>query len=253
MTQQDKAQMFAALHQKGVPLVLYNVWDAGSARAVSGAGAAAIATGSWSVAAAQGYEDGQALPLPALLRTAAEIVRAVDLPVSIDFEGGYAVDPAGLGENTRALVQTGAIGLNFEDQVVGGSGLHDLDVQVARIAAIRAAADAEGVALFINARTDLFLQSKPEDHAHHVAAALMRARAFAEAGANGVFVPGLADAGLIAQVCAQSDLPVNVMKSPAAPDISALAACGVARISHGPFPYRDAMKALGAMAASLLD
>ena len=244
MTQQDKAQRFAALHRKGTPLVLYNIWDAGSARAVAEAGAQAIATGSWSVAAAQGYDDGQALPLDALLHVAKQIVRTVDLPVSVDFEGGYAVAPEELAENIRRLIGTGVVGLNFEDQVVGGSGLHEVDQQVQRIAAIRQAAEAEGVALFINARTDLFLQSAAEDYAGHADAAVTRARAYAEAGASGFFVPGLADAGLIAQVCEAVDLPVNVMKSPNAPDRAALAACGVARISHGPFPYREAMARL---------
>ena len=147
MTQQDRAQQFAALHKKGAPLVLYNIWDAGSAQAVAAAGAKAIATGSWSVAAAQGYDDGQALPLEALLRVAGEIVHAVDLPVSIDFEGGYAVSVEDLSENIRALVGTGAVGLNFEDQVVGGEGLHDINFQTRRVEAIRNAAEAVGVAL----------------------------------------------------------------------------------------------------------
>ncbi|KKL10206.1 hypothetical protein LCGC14_2558150, partial [marine sediment metagenome] len=90
MEQDQRAKEFAALHRKGMPLVLHNIWDAGSARAVAAAGAQAIATGSWSVAAAQGYDDGEALPLDALLRTARQITNAVDLPVSVDFEGGYA-------------------------------------------------------------------------------------------------------------------------------------------------------------------
>jgi len=252
MTQQDRAQQFAALHKKGAPLVLYNIWDAGSAQAVAAAGAKAIATGSWSVAAAQGYDDGQALPLEALLRVAGEIVRAADLPVSIDFEGGYAVSPEDLRENVRALVGTGAVGLNFEDQVVGGEGLHDINFQTRRVEAIRNAAEAEGVALFINARTDLFLQNPNESHADHIDAAIRRGRAYAEAGASGFFVPGLTDATLIAQICKAVDLPVNVMKSPAAPETSELAASGVARISHGPFPYRAAMAHLEASAREAL-
>lgn len=244
MGQIEFAKAFAALHSKGNPLVLYNIWDAGSARAVAEAGAQAIATGSWSVAAAQGFADGQALPLDAVLRVAREIVQAVDLPVSIDFEGGYAVSPEALADNIRALLATGAVGVNFEDQVVGGAGLHDLSLQARRIEAIRRAAETEGVGLFLNARTDLFLQSNPEDHATHMVAAVQRGRAYAEAGASGFFVPGLTDTTLIRQVCAAVDLPVNVMKSPAAPDIAALAACGVARISYGPFPYRNALARL---------
>ncbi len=248
--QHDNARAFGNLHRQGKPLVLYNIWDAGSARAVAQAGAAAIATGSWSVAAAQGYDDGEAVPLEALLRTAGEIVRAVEVPVSVDFEGGYAVAVDALSENVRALIGTGAVGLNFEDQILGGKGMHNIAVQAGRIAAIRKAAEAEGVALFINARTDLFLQNPAQDHGGLIDAALARAGAFADAGADGFFVPGLSSSALIAEVCAQVMLPVNVMKSPAAPAIDVLADCGVARISHGPFPYRDAMQALGAAAAA---
>ena len=250
MEQDQRAKEFAALHRKGTPLVLHNIWDAGSARAVAAAGAQAIATGSWSVAAAQGYDDGEALPLDALLRTARQITNAVDLPVSVDFEGGYAVAPEALAENIRALISTGVVGLNFEDQVVGGSGLHEVEAQVRRIAAVRQAANAEGVALFINARTDLFLQSPAEDHLKHIDAALIRARAYSEAGGDGFFVPGLADAELIRAVCEGVALPVNVMKSPGMPDVAALSACGVARVSHGPFPYREAMARLKAEAAA---
>jgi len=250
--QQGYARDFAFLHCKGNPLVLYNIWDAGSAGTVADAGAKAIATGSWSVAAAQGFADGQALPLDRLLRVASEIVQAVDLPVSIDFEGGYAVSPEDLADNIRALIGTGAVGLNFEDQVVGGDGLHDIGLQTRRIEAIRVAAEAEGVPLFINARCDLFLQSAVKDHAAQIDAAIRRGRAYGEAGASGYFVPGLIDPALIAQVCAAVDLPVNVLKSPTAPDNAALSACGVARISHGPFPYREMAARLGDAAGAAL-
>lgn len=242
---------FAALHRGVVPLVLYNIWDAGSARAVAEAGARAIATGSWSVAAAQGYADGEALPLEALLRTARQIVAAVDVPVSVDFEGGYAVEMEALAENVRALVGTGVVGINFEDQVVGGAGLHACDLQVRRIQAVRQAAEAERVALFINARTDIFLQSAAADHAGLIEAACARGRAYAEAGGDGFFVPGLVDPALIEALCAAVPLPVNVLKTPSAPDLATLAGCGVARISHGPYPYRDAMARLSAEAAAL--
>lgn len=246
MTQGDSARRFADLHRPGAPLVLHNIWDAGSARAVAEGGARAIATGSWSVAVAQGYADGQALPLEDLLRTARQIVRAVDLPVSVDFEGGYAVAHETVAENVRALIGAGAVGLNFEDQVIGGAGLHDTSQQVRRIAAIRRAAEAEGVPLFINARTDLFLQSPDTDHEGLINAAESRARAYAEAGADGFFAPGLIDAGLIRALCGAVDLPVNVLRTPAAPDIATLADCGVARVSHGPYPYRQVLARLTA-------
>ena len=241
---------FAALHVPGAPLVLVNIWDAGSAQAVAAAGAKAIATGSASVAAANGFSDAEALPLDLALANARRIVGAVDLPVSIDFEGGYAVDPDALASNVALLAATGAIGCNFEDQVIGGTGMHAPDAQAARIAAIRAAT---GPDFFINARTDIFLQTAPDTHdAAKVDAAIERAHIYAAAGASGFFVPGLADLGLLARVCRESPLPVNFMAFPGVPDAAAVAQTGVARISHGPFPYRAAMKAVEDAARGLL-
>ena len=249
MRQSEKAEAFRTLHVAGSPLVLWNIWDAGSAKAVAEAGARAIATGSWSVAAAQGYADGEALPLGDVLRTAEQIVGAVDLPVTVDFEGGYAVEPEGIAANITALIGTGAIGVNFEDRVVGGAGLYEVEVQAARVAAVRRAAETAAVPLFINARTDVFFvgsKAAPEVLLEEV---LKRAAAYAEVGADGLFVPGLKDPGLIAEVCARQSLPVNVMRMDASVPVESLADLGVARISHGPGPYRAAMTALGAAAA----
>lgn len=238
----DKARAFFALHRPGAPLILYNVWDAGSAKAVAEAGAPALATGSWSVAAAQGFMDAESLPLDFAIANAERVVRAVEVPVSIDFEGGYAVEPERLAANMRRLAGTGAVGCNFEDQVIGGEGIHFVAVQCERIRAARAAVGAD---FFLNARTDIFLQAPRETHdATMVEQALDRGRAYAEAGASGFFVPGLADLGLLARVCGGSPLPVNFMAFPGAPSAAELAAAGVARISHGPFPYRAMLNAL---------
>jgi 2-methylisocitrate lyase-like PEP mutase family enzyme len=242
MTDNNKFRRFAELHRPGSPVILYNAWDAGSAKAIAEAGALAIATGSASVAAAHGHHDAEALPIDLAVANAARVVAAVELPVTIDFEGGYAVDPEPLAANMRRLAATGAIGCNFEDQVVGGDGLHPIDRQAERI---RAARDAVGPDFFINARTDIFLKAKRETHDDSmIDAALERAGAYAEAGASGLFVPGLSDLGLLERVCAASPLPVNFMAFPGAPPAAEIAATGVARISHGPFPYMLAMKAL---------
>jgi 2-methylisocitrate lyase-like PEP mutase family enzyme len=247
MTQKDKAHAFARLHTAGDPLVLYNIWDAGSAGALAKAGAPALATGSASVAGAQGYGDGQKIPMATLLQIVERIVAvAPDLPVSVDFEGGYAVEPDALGENIRALIAAGAVGINFEDQVVGHQGLHSASEQAARIAAIRAAADSLGLPLFINARTDLFLKAQSDAHADLLPEALARAAAYADAGASGFFVPGLIDPAMIARICDGTVLPVNVMVSPAAPPKPVLVDCGAARLSHGPFPYLAMLQDLGA-------
>jgi 2-methylisocitrate lyase-like PEP mutase family enzyme len=246
----SKFDTFAALHVPGDPFVLYNVWDAGSARAVAAAGATAIATGSASVAAANGFDDGETVPLELALDNARRIVAAVELPVTVDFEGGYAVEPDEVAANMARLAETGAIGCNFEDQVVGGSGVHPIALQCRRIEAARRAV---GDDFFINARTDLFLQAKPQDHdAAMVDAALDRARAYADAGASGFFVPLLADLKLIERLCRQVPLPVNAMHFPGAPAKEQWASTGVARISHGPFPHRALMKQLEEAARAAL-
>jgi 2-methylisocitrate lyase-like PEP mutase family enzyme len=238
----DKARLFASLHRPGAPLILYNAWDAGSAKVIADAGAKAIATGSYSVAMAHGYDDREGLPLDLALANAERIVGAVELPVTIDFEGAYSEEPEGVAGNMARLQATGAIGCNFEDQVVGGSGLHPVGAQAARI---RAARGAVGAGFFINARTDLFLQAARETHDDAlVDAALERGRAYADAGASGLFLPGLVDERLIARACSASPLPINIMAMIGAPPADRLAELGVARISHAGGPWRLAMRAL---------
>lgn len=250
MNQADKARAFAALHVGGNPFVLYNIWDAGTARAVAAAGALAVATGSWSMAAAHGYEDGERIPLDLVAAVVARIAAAVDLPVSVDMEGGYGISPEQLARTVEVILGTGAVGINMEDQVVGGDGLYGVAEQAERIAAIRGAVDRARAALFVNARTDLFLKERDRSrHAALLGAATERAVAYAEAGASGFFAPGLADPGLIARLCAASPMPVNIMTGDGVPGRDVLADCGVARISHGPFPYIAAMRWLQEQAA----
>jgi 2-methylisocitrate lyase-like PEP mutase family enzyme len=240
MTQTEKAKQFAALHIKGKPVILYNIWDAGSALAVAQAGAKALATGSLSVAAAQGYEDGEAISLDELLATTRRIVATSDLPLSVDFESGFAVEADALAANIQCVIAAGAIGVNFEDQIIGGDGLYPVDIQAARIAAIRAACD---IPLFINARTDLFLrETDMSKHSNSLDEALERGIAYAEAGASGLFIPGTLDQDLIGQICERTQLPVNVLMRPGAMPTDQLSQLGVARISYGPFPYFEAMK-----------
>ncbi|MEO1611169.1 MAG: isocitrate lyase/phosphoenolpyruvate mutase family protein, partial [Pseudomonadota bacterium] len=119
MSQSEKAARFAALHREGDPVVLYNIWDAGGAKALAEAGAPAVATGSWSVAAAHGYGDGEAIPLDLVLTIVGRIAATVDIPLTVDFEGAYAVDPSEAAENVRKLIRAGAVGINFEDRIVG--------------------------------------------------------------------------------------------------------------------------------------
>lgn len=251
MQQQERAQRLASLHVKGNPLILYNAWDAGSAKAIASAGATAIATSSWAVAAAHGYEDGESVPLSFVKQVVARVVAAVEVPVTVDLEGGYSDDPRACAENIAQLVDLGLAGINFEDRVVSGTGLHPIEAQCARIAAIRGMAEARGIPLFINARTDVYFGAgiAPE---HGLAEARARAAAYAAAGASGLFVPGLVDLQAIAELCGSVDLPVNVMAMPGLPDARALAGAAVARISHGPGAYLQAMDSVRAAARRII-
>ena len=232
-------ERFAKLHVPGDPVVLFNVWDAGSAKAVAAAGAKALATGSHPVADANGWPDGEQVPIAFVVANAARIVESVELPLSVDFEGAYAIEPEAAGRNAALLVATGAVGCNFEDQVIGGEGLHPLALQARRIAAIRRQV---GDAFFINARTDMFLKAKPEAHDQALLdEAIERALAFADAGASGFFAPRLADLKLVERLCRASPLPVNAIAFPGGPTRAQWASAGIARISHGPFPHRAAM------------
>ena len=240
----SKFETFAALHVPGDPVILYNIWDVGSALAVVGAGAKALATGSHPVADANGFPDGQKVPMDFAFANARRIVEAVELPLTVDFESAYSTDPQEGGANVARLKETGAVGCNFEDQVIGGEGVQPLDQQVARIAAIRSAV---GTDFFINARTDLFLKTQAYDDAL-VDQVVERGKAFADAGASGFFVPRLAHPAQIERVVREVPLPLNVIAFPGAPDKKVWADAGVARISHGPFPHRALMATLTEMA-----
>ena len=243
MNYAERAERFAKLHIKGAPFVLYNAWDAGSAKVILEAGARAIATSSWAVAEAQGYRDGENIPRDLVEIIISQIVTTTDAPVSVDFEGGYAEDVASLSTNVSRLLEIGAVGINFEDRVVNGKGLYDIDQQARRIAAIRAIAERKGLAFFINARTDLFL-GQGDDPARAVDEALKRGKAYRDAGASGFFVPGVKEEVHIGRICEGVELPVNVMVMDGVPPAKRLRALGVARISYGALPYTDAMSAL---------
>lgn len=244
MTQNEKSKTFNAAHIKGSPLILTNIWDAGSAKVVAEAGATALATGSWSVAAAHGYQDGEAMPLELLLSITRRITETTTLPLSVDFESGYALAPDDVALNVAKIIEAGAIGINFEDGIAGTKTMHPAEFQCERIRAIRAKAEQLGIAFFINARTDVFLQNEADQHSAHYQEALTRAKAYADAGASGIFIPGLIDEVLIERFCKDIALPVNIMRSPQAPLEQRLAELAVSRISYGPYPYIHAMEQL---------
>lgn len=234
-----KIKAFGDLHVPGNPLILYNIWDAGSAKAVADAGAKAIATGSWGVACAHGYADGETFPMELVLANLTQILNVTDLPVTLDFESGYGADTAAVEDSVAKAAAAGAVGLNLEDKAPVTRQLFDTADAAARI---KAAATS---GLWINARADLFIVTPKEEQGIATAdAVLERAKAYADAGANSLFVPFVSDPALIARICEGSPLPVNILAGAGVPDIKALAELGVARISHGHGPWSKAMQDL---------
>jgi 2-methylisocitrate lyase-like PEP mutase family enzyme len=246
MTDQTrKAEQLRGLHIPGKPLVLFNIWDAGSAKAIATAGAKAIATSSWSMANANGYADGERIPLALAIDNLRRIVAATDLPVTIDLESGYGDAVEAVEQTIQFAIEAGAVGCNLEDSFPANGKLRETRDQADRIRHARRTADAAHMGLFLNARTDVFFQRAAEPHTEAmVAETIERARAYADAGADGLFTPGLTDIALIARLAQGSPLPLNIMVGDATSPTRALAEHGVARVSHGAAPYIVAMKAL---------
>lgn len=219
-----------SLHVPGTPLLLANAWDVASARIVAAAGAAAIATTSAGVAWSLGYPDGDALDRDTALDLVRRVVAAVDLPVTADIEGGYAATAEGVAETIRAVLGTGAAGINFEDcRYDEPSALLPIEEQTERITAIRETA---GTDLFVNLRTDVYLRAVG-DEGDRLDETLRRAAAYLEAGADGIFVPGVTDLPTVRELAKGIDAPLNILVGPGAPSVADLADAGVARISTG--------------------
>lgn len=228
MTNPTSARLatFRALHAPGELLVLPNAWDAGSAALIESCGATAIATTSAAVAWSHGYADGQNLPAETLLRTVAEIVRVVKVPVSVDSEAGFSRDPKQVADFVLKLVELGAVGINLED------GTEPADLLAAKIEAIKNTLARAGADVFVNARTDVLLKKLvPAEQA--VAEVLSRAERYARAGADGFFVPLLSEPEMMRKITAAVSLPVNVMAIPTLAPVAELRSCGVRRLSAG--------------------
>jgi 2-methylisocitrate lyase-like PEP mutase family enzyme len=223
-SQRAKASLFHSLHER--VLVLLNAWDALSARLAEDAGATAVATTSAGVAWSLGVADGGRLDRTRAIDVVRRVVAAVEVPVTADIEDGYADDPAGVAETIEGVLAAGAVGVNIED-----AG-REVEEQAERVAAARQAADALEVPLFVNARVDTYLRAAG-DPAERLRETLTRAAAYAAAGADGIFVPGVVDPGTVEALVKEVTVPLNVMAGPGAPDVATLAGLGVARISLG--------------------
>ncbi len=228
----ERAKVFHALH-RGRILVLPNAWDAGSARVIEHAGANAIATTSGGISWAAGLADGQHLTRAQMLEAVARIAQVVSVPVTADMEGGYGESDEDIAEMMRGVVQAGAVGVNLEDSGNGGDPLVSLEAQTRRLRVARATAAELGLDVFINARTDVFLSGVGSNPTERLEETVRRANAYLQAGANGVFVPGVADAETMAQLAERISGPLNTMAVAGSPSIAETAALGVARVSFG--------------------
>ena len=230
-----QAATLRSLHTPGAPLVLPNAWDAATAKAVVDAGFPVVATTSAGIAASLGYADHHGAPPDEMFAAAARIARAVEVPVTVDAEAGYGLEPA---ELVAALREIGAAGANLEDTDHASGELRDAAEQADWLHAVRAAADEQGYSLVVNTRIDVFLPSlhsrAPEGtQAELVPEALRRARAYAGAGADCVFPIGLWERDALAAFIDGSPAPVNVLGIPIAPSTAELAELGAARVSYG--------------------
>jgi 2-methylisocitrate lyase-like PEP mutase family enzyme len=251
--QARKAEALRKLHGGPRVLVLPNAWDVASACVLEELGYPAIATTSAGVAFALGYPDGQRISRDEMLDVVGRIARAVSVPVTADMESGYGITPADMAETARAIVNAGAVGLNFED-VTGDteSSQVEISVQVEKIRSIREASAAMGVSLVINARTDVYLMPiGPE--ATRFERTVERLRAYRRAGADCVFVPGLVDRGLIEKLVKAVDAPLNILVMPGCPSIPELRKLGVARASIGSGVMRATLGVVRRIGKELLE
>ena len=245
----EPTDLLRSLHVPGAPLVLPNAWDVATAKAVAAAGFPVVATTSGGVAEALGYHDHHGAPADEMLAQAARIVRGVDVPVTIDAEAGYGMDPA---ELVAALRGMGAAGCNLEDTDHEAEALRDPAEHARWLRAVRRAADDDSYGLVINARIDVFLaELGKRPQAELVDEALERARAYVDAGVDCVYPIALAERDAIAAFVERSPGPVNLTAFAMAPPLAELARLGAARVSYAVFLYRKAMERFEADLADL--
>ena len=250
---QGRCDLLRSLHRPGAPLLLPNAWDVATARAVVAAGFPVVATTSAGVAATLGYEDHEGAPGDEMLAAAARIARGVDVPVTVDAEAGYGMEPA---ELVAALRNVGAAGCNLEDSDYAAGSLRDPDGHAEWLRAVREAASANGYRLVINARVDVFLGpflagAGPGTQEELVPEALRRANAYLEAGVDCVYPITLWETDALRRFISDVPGPVNVVRLPQAPSLAELAALGVARVSWGILLHGGAMARFQEELASL--
>lgn len=247
MSQAAKAQQLLSLHNNGKLLILPNVWNPIGARMLQAKGYPAVATASAAISESLGYSDGEQLKLDTMLDMVTRIVRSVDLPVTADFEAGYADTIEDLQENISRLLDTGAVGINFEDSFDDSAHLRPIPTQVERIKAVREVAERRGVHLVINARADSFFAEGFSSNEERIEDVVTRLNAYTQAGAECVYPVGRGDKETLTILRKRLTAPINVLATAKTASLNELQALGINRVSFGPYIFRSLLAKMSAM------
>jgi len=251
LTQQAKALLFYELHHNGRMLVLPNIWDPLGALLLESIGYPAIATASAAIAYTNGYEDGEQMPFDSVLERLNRITHCVNLPVTADIESGYATTNSRLRENIKSLIDTGIVGINLEDSDKQSGSMIPINIQSERINLVREVANETGIRLFINARTDVYINGTDFDDNGKLSETIKRAKAFMDAGADCIFPIAVKQIDHIKELTSNLAGPINILAIPGVPDLKVLNELGIARVSLGPGFLKIAIRALKNVAESL--
>jgi 2-methylisocitrate lyase-like PEP mutase family enzyme len=246
-SQSEKADLLKKLHHRGKMLVLPNIWDAAGASLLETLGYPAVATASAAISHAHGFEDGERIPFDMLLGIVTQIVKAVNVPVTVDLETGYASDRATLKSNIRQLIAAGVAGINIEDTDLRTRELVPVHAQVDKLKLIRKVAEQENTRLFINARTDSFLLKSEMSQEERLAVAIERGKAYIDAGADSIYPIFAKEESAIKALIATLKVPLNILAMPGTPDLDVLQRLGVARVSFGPNVHKAMLVTMKAM------
>jgi len=250
--QPEKGNLLHMLHHNGKLLVLPNIWDPLGAALLESLGYAAVATASASIALSNGYQDGENIPFKELLEVLKRIVRSVQIPVTADIESGYAKSNAELKENIKMLLDVGIAGINFEDTNKDDKTIISIEAQCEKLSVIRNTASEMGVPLFINARTDVYLQANDLPDQEKLAETIRRGKAYKDAGADGFYPIFLKEETAMKSIVKEVGLPVNILILPGIPDFKELQDLGITRVSLGPGFLKIAINAMKNTAEKLL-
>lgn len=242
LLQNERAENLRSLHTGDDLLLMPNVWNPIGARILAAKGYPAVATASAALSASLGYADGEKLQRSTLIEFLRRIAFSVDVPVTADIEAGYGNCLSELQETIQLVLESGAVGINIEDSLREGCGLRPIEEQCQRILAVRQVGDSHGIQIVINARVDSFSSSAFPDKQSAIKEATVRAKAYAEAGADCIYPIGPGDEATVRILREKIPYPINILASPAAAPLSVLQEIGVNRVSFGPLVFRSCLR-----------